>query len=113
MWSCVTNATLQTLHSKTLVAGLPLEGSIVRAIRIGREQLEQSGLPSLFRDVQNIDEETRRNMTQAFNAVCDRLGLAADDPERGDVASAIIELVAMGERDPARLFSLALEALDG
>jgi hypothetical protein len=67
----------------------------------------------LFRDIQNIDEETRRNMTQAFDAVCDRLRLAADDQERGDVASTIIDLVARGERDPARLFSLALEALDG
>jgi hypothetical protein len=55
----------------------------------------------LFRDIQNIDEETRR------------LRLAADDQERGDVASTIIDLVARGERDPARLFSLALEALDG
>jgi hypothetical protein len=65
-----------------------------------------------FRDLRNVDEETLRSMTQAFNAVCDRLGLAADDPERGEVASTIIELVSMGERDPANLFSLAIEALD-
>ena len=66
-----------------------------------------------FRDVKQFDTETLRNMTQAFDAVCDRLGLAADDPERGTVASTIIELVSMGERDPAKLFSLAIEALDG
>jgi hypothetical protein len=65
-----------------------------------------------FRDIQNIDEETRRSMTQAFDAVCDRLGLRADDPERAEVAATIIELVSTGERDPAKLFSLAVETLD-
>jgi len=65
-----------------------------------------------FRDVKNIDDETRRNMTQAFEAACDRLRLEPDDPERGELASAIVELVAAGERDPARLFALALEAMD-
>ena len=65
-----------------------------------------------FRDVRNIDDETRRSMTQAFEAACDRLRLEPDDPERGELASAIIELVAAGERDPARLFALAIEAMD-
>ncbi len=66
----------------------------------------------LFRDIQNLDEETLRSMTQAFDAVCDRLGLRADDPERGEIAATIIELVSVGERDPAKLFSLTVEALD-
>ena len=65
-----------------------------------------------FRDLPNIDAETLRIMTQAFDAVCDRLGIGADDPERGEVASAIMELVSVGERNPAKLFSLALETLD-
>jgi hypothetical protein len=65
-----------------------------------------------FGDIPNIDAETLRAMTQAFDAVCGRLGLGADDPERGEVASTIMELVSVGERDPAKLFSLALETLD-
>jgi hypothetical protein len=65
-----------------------------------------------FRDIPNIDAETLRAMTQAFDAVCARLGLGAEDPERGEVASTIMELVSVGERDPAKLFSLALETLD-
>jgi len=65
-----------------------------------------------FRDIPNVDAETLRTMTQAFDAVCDRLGIGADDPERGEVASTIIELVSIGERDPAKLFALALETLD-
>jgi len=64
-----------------------------------------------FRDVPNIDDETRQAMTQAFDAVCHRFGLANDDPERAEVASAIMELAARGERDPARLFSLTVETL--
>jgi hypothetical protein len=51
-----------------------------------------------FRDVQHIDEETRCNMTQAFEAVCVRLGLSGDDPERGKVAAIIIELASTRER---------------
>jgi hypothetical protein len=65
-----------------------------------------------FRDVENIDDETRRNMTQAFDAVCDRLKLDEDDPLRGKLADEIIALVSIGERDPARLFALAIEAID-
>ena len=65
-----------------------------------------------FRDIKTIDEETRRSMTQAFEAACDRLWLRSDDPERGELASIMIELVAAGERDPARLFALAIEAID-
>ena len=65
-----------------------------------------------FEDIKQFDSETLRNMTQAFDAVCSRLGLEADDPERGDVALAIIELASMGERDPAKIFSLAIEMLD-
>jgi hypothetical protein len=65
-----------------------------------------------FRDLEQFDGETLRNMTQAFDAVCDRFGLAADDPERSTVATTIVELVSMGERDPAKLFALTVEALD-
>jgi hypothetical protein len=65
-----------------------------------------------FRDIKQFDAETLRSMTQAFDAACDRLGLGADDPERGELAAAIIELASMGERDAAKLFSLAVEALD-
>jgi len=49
-------------------------------------------------------------MTQAFDAACHRLG--ADENERTEVAAAIIQLASMGERDPGKLFSLAIEALD-
>jgi len=65
-----------------------------------------------FRDVKNIDEETRRNMTQAFAAACDRLKLDDDDLLRGKLANEIIALVSIGERSPARLFALAVEALE-
>jgi hypothetical protein len=62
-----------------------------------------------FRDVQDIDYDTRTNMTQAFEAVCERLKLAPDDTERSEVAFKIIELVSRGEKDPGKLFALALE----
>ena len=63
-----------------------------------------------FREIKQFDPETLRSMTQAFEAACDRLG--ADDKERTEVAVAIIQLASMGERDPGKLFSLAVEALD-
>jgi len=64
-----------------------------------------------FRDkIQQFDPETLRNMTQAFDAACDRLG--ADEKERAEVAVAIIQLASMGERNPGKLFALAIEALD-
>jgi len=63
-----------------------------------------------FQDIKQFDPETLRNMAQAFDAVCDRLG--ADDKERSEVAAAIVQLAAMGERNPGRLFALAIEALD-
>ena len=65
-----------------------------------------------FRDLKNIDEETRRNMTQAFEAACGRLGLDTDDPLKGKVAGEIVALVSLGERDPAKLFALTIEAID-
>jgi hypothetical protein len=65
-----------------------------------------------FRDVKGFDADTLRNMTHAFNAACDRLGLGPDDPQRAELAAEIIELVARGERDPGTLFSLAVQALD-
>ena len=51
-------------------------------------------------------------MTQAFVAACDRLRLDEDDPLRGKLANEIIALVSIGERSPAKLFALALEAID-
>ena len=72
----------------------------------GRE--DERAMP--FRDIKQFDAETLRSMTQAFDAACDRLG--ADENERAEVAAAIIQLAAMGERDPGKLFSLAIEALD-
>ena len=51
-------------------------------------------------------------MTQAFDAACVRLKLAEDDPLRGKLADEIIALVSIGERDPARLFALAIETID-
>jgi hypothetical protein len=65
-----------------------------------------------FRDLKGFDSETLRNMTQAFDAACARLGLGPDDPERGEVANVIVELAWRGERDPAMLFARAIEALD-
>ena len=65
-----------------------------------------------FRDLEGFDADTLRSMTQAFDAACSRLNLEPDDPQRGELAAQIIELAARGERDPGRLFSLALEALD-
>jgi len=66
----------------------------------------------MFQEVENIDDETRRRMTQVFDAVCDRLRLEEDDPLKGKLADEIIALVSIGERDPARLFSLVIEAID-
>jgi len=66
----------------------------------------------MFRDVENIDDETRYSMTQAFDAVCDRLKLDEGDPLREKLANEIIALVSIGERDPARLFALAIETID-
>ncbi len=37
-----------------------------------------------FRDIKQFDSETLRNMTQAFDAACERLKLAPDNPERGE-----------------------------
>jgi hypothetical protein len=65
-----------------------------------------------FRDVKGFDSETLRNMTQAFDAACARLGLGPDDLERGELANVIVELASRGERDPAMLFARAIEALD-
>ena len=65
-----------------------------------------------FRNITQFDAETLGNMTQAFDAACDRLGLSADNPERADLAAKIIELASRGERDPGRLFMLVLEELD-
>ena len=66
----------------------------------------------MFRDVENTDDETRRNMTQAFDAACERLNFDEDDPMRRQLADEIIALVSIGERDPARLFALAIETID-
>jgi beta-phosphoglucomutase-like phosphatase (HAD superfamily) len=66
-----------------------------------------------FRDLEGFDDDTKRAMTQAFDAACERLGLEPDDPERQEVAAQIIELAARGERDPGKLYALALEAFDG
>jgi len=65
-----------------------------------------------FRNVEGFDADALRNMTQAFNAACDRLGLGPDDPQRAELAAEIIELAARGERDPGMLFALAVQALD-
>jgi len=65
-----------------------------------------------FRDLEGFDDDTRRAMTQAFTAVCSRLSLEPDDPERQEVAAQIIELASRGERDPGKLFALAMEVLD-
>jgi hypothetical protein len=65
-----------------------------------------------FRDVEGFDADTLRNMTQAFDAACDRLRLDEADPMRGELAAEIVELASRGERDPAKLFALALEAID-
>ena len=51
-------------------------------------------------------------MTQAFAAACDRLRLDEDDPLRGRLANEIIALVSIGETSPAKLFALAVEAIN-
>ncbi|WP_068018627.1 hypothetical protein [Rhodoplanes sp. Z2-YC6860] len=63
-----------------------------------------------FREIKGFDSETLRQMTQAFDAACVRLGLRADDPERDELAKVIVELAWRGERDPAMLFARAIEA---
>lgn len=70
------------------------------------------GLSMPFRDIKGFDSETLRQMTQSFDAACARLGLRPDDPERDELAKVIVELASRGERDPAMLFALAIEALD-
>jgi hypothetical protein len=65
-----------------------------------------------FRNIKQFDAETARNMTQAFDAACDRLKLTPDDPQRADLAAKIIELAAAGEREPGKLFARAIEELD-
>jgi hypothetical protein len=65
-----------------------------------------------FRDTKGFDLETLGKMTQAFDAACDRLKLEADDPARGELALKLVELASRGERDPAKLFVLAIESLD-
>jgi hypothetical protein len=77
---------------------------------VAKEREEGQLMP--FREIKSIDEATRRSMSQAFDAACDRLRLEPDDPERGELAAVIIELVAAGERDPARLFALTVETMD-
>ena len=65
-----------------------------------------------FRNIKEFDTETLRSMTQAFDAACERLGLAPDDPQRSDLATKIIDLAATGEREPGKLFARVIEALD-
>ncbi len=65
-----------------------------------------------FRHIKQFDADTLRNMTQAFDAACERLKLDPDNPERGELATVIIELASRGERDPSKLFLLALEAFN-
>jgi hypothetical protein len=65
-----------------------------------------------FRNIKEFDAETLRNMTQAFDAACDRLRLGPDDPLRADLATAIIGMAAAGEREPGKLFARVIEELD-
>ena len=65
-----------------------------------------------FRDIKQFDSDTLRIMTQAFDAACDRLKLDPENAQRGELAFKIIELASEGERDPAKLFAFAVEALD-
>lgn len=51
-------------------------------------------------------------MTQAFDAGCERLRLEEDNSERSELAAIIIGLALRGERDPGKLFALALEAFN-
>jgi hypothetical protein len=65
-----------------------------------------------FRDIKQFDVETLRSMTQVFDAACERLRLEADNSERSELATVIVELASKGERDPGKLFALALEAFN-
>lgn len=52
-----------------------------------------------FRHLTNVDLDTMKLMQGAFDAVCARLLLSAEDTRRSKLASIIIELAASGERE--------------
>ncbi len=64
-----------------------------------------------FRDLANISLDERQQLTAVFDAVCDRLNIASDDPRRANVAAKIMALAATGERDQGKLIEQTLLGL--
>jgi hypothetical protein len=63
-------------------------------------------------DSHSFDPEDIAKMSAAFEAALRKLGLAdRSDPAAMAVAKLIIEFAKAGERDPERLFALALQQL--
>jgi hypothetical protein len=64
-----------------------------------------------FRNYTQFDVDTLRLMTAAYDAAVAKLGLPNADPRTGKLASAIVSLVAAGERDQETLTKKAVVAL--
>jgi hypothetical protein len=61
----------------------------------------------------SFDEATVKIIASAFDAVIEKLSIQRTDPKAEVAAHKIIECASLGERDPARLCALAIEAVDG
>lgn len=68
-----------------------------------------NGLTMPFRHLSQISLDERRALTEAFDKVCARLTLSADDPRRSTLAAKIVELASQGERDPDALVEAILK----
>ena len=64
-----------------------------------------------FRTVTDLDAQTLRTMTAAYDAVVARLNMKSDDPRTGPLAAKIVMLARAGERDVGKLIEQALIGL--
>jgi hypothetical protein len=64
-----------------------------------------------FRTVTDLDVQTLRTMTAAYDAVVARLNMKSDDPRTGPLAAKIVMLARTGERDVGKLIEQALIGL--
>ena len=64
-----------------------------------------------FRNYPEIDIETAKVMTEAYDLVIARLKLKPEDPRTGKLASLIVSLAKAGVRDPERLADQARAGL--
>jgi hypothetical protein len=78
-------------------------------MRLARRRGFVDGLGMPFRHLSQISLDERRGLTEAFDKVCARLALSAEDPRRSVLAAKIVELASQGERNPDALVEAILK----